>query len=77
MLVYEEGTNIDFWVRQLHQELLDIFEEMPGRPPSELLASLNSPDRVQSRGYAIGLEQLLAVLRLLLNQERGAGHAQQ
>lgn len=55
----------------LFNDITEIYAINSDRPPSEMLAELNSPGRIQRRGYVVSEAQLLSlVIALWLVDER-------
>lgn len=46
----------------LHDEIVEVYREGGERPANELLAMLNTPGRIQRRGFPATIEQFLAVI---------------
>lgn len=46
----------------LHEEIIEVYENFGEQPPSELMAALNSPARIQRRGFPVTASHLLSVI---------------
>ncbi len=46
----------------LHDEIVEVYREGGERPAKELLAMLNTPSRIQRRGFPATTEHLLAII---------------
>ena len=46
----------------LHDEIIEVYREGGERPANELLAMLNTPGRIQRRGFPATIEHMLAII---------------